>query len=52
MNIPTTNGMMGNYQMQIILRACHGNVKETALFLDFCGRACGKIRRQTAIYDI
>jgi hypothetical protein len=41
-----------NDKMQIVLRARHGDVKETALFLDFCGAACGKIGRQTSIDSV
>jgi hypothetical protein len=39
-------------QMQIVLRAGHGNVNEAALFLDFRGAACGKIGGQTAIDSV
>src|SRR5258708_21707563 len=41
-----------NDQVQIVLRAGHGDVKETALFLDFCGAASGTIGRQTAVNGV
>jgi len=36
-------------QPQVVLRARHGDIKEAALFLDFCGAACGEIGGQAAI---